>query len=141
MPLLLLSFALFFFSAPAFAVYKCEFAGKVAYSDIPCRDGKMKELSIAPPLSDQDEAQQRLAQDKQQLQELETQRHRQEAIDERKWQRQARARQAHEKKCAELAQRRKWAEEYLANAGFRSRGKAQTNVRRAEEKYQLACED
>lgn len=46
--LLLLSF-----SAPALAIYKCEFSDKVVYSDLPCKNGKMKKLSIAPPLSDQ----------------------------------------------------------------------------------------
>jgi hypothetical protein len=127
------------FSAPALAVYKCEFAGKVAYSDAPCRDGKMKELDIAPPLSDPDAAQQRVAQDKEDLQRLESRRKKHEAIEEKQRRRAARAQQARKKKCATLALHSKWADEDAAGANIRSSEKAKRKAQRAAEKYQLEC--
>lgn len=137
----LLLLLLLSFSVPALAVYKCEFAGKLAYSDLPCKDGRMKELPIVTAPSDQGDAQQRLQQDKEKLAELEAQRHRQQVIDERRQQREWKARQAHDKKCAELAQRLKWANEDFARASLKSRDKAQLKAQRAHEKYQLACDD
>lgn len=133
--LLLLSF-----SAPALAIYKCEFSDKVVYSDLPCKNGKMKKLSIAPPLSDQSEAQQRLAHDKQQLEDLETQRHQREALEEKQQKKESKTRQAREKKCALLALRLKWAKEDIAHAHLKSKVNAQRKAQRASEKYQLVCE-
>lgn len=128
-------------SAPSWAVYKCEFAGKFAYSDLPCKDGHMKELPIAPAPPDQEDAQQRVTQDKEKLADLEAQRHRQQAIDERKQQKELKARTIRDKKCSELAQRLKWANEDFASASLKSREKAQLKAQRAREKFQLSCQD
>ena len=126
-------------STPALAIYKCEFSGKVVYSDQPCKKGEPKELKLAPPLSDSEDAQQRLARDKQQLQELETSRKKQEGIEEKQRQKVFKKHQALKKKCALLAQKMKWANEDLESASFKSRDKMQKNARRAHEKYQLTC--
>lgn len=128
-------------SAPSWAIYKCEFAGKLAYSDLPCKVGLMKELPIASAPTDQENAQQRLAQDKEKLADFEAQRHRQQAIDERKQQKELKARTVRDKKCAELSQRLKWANEDFASASLKSRDKAQLKAQRAREKFQLSCQD
>lgn len=138
---LLLLLLLLSLSAPALAVYKCEFAGKLAYSDLPCKDGQIQELPIAPAPSDQVDARQRLAKDKEKLADLEAQRHRQQAIDDRTQKRALKVRQACDKKCAELAQRLKWANEDFSSASFKSRDKAQLKAQRARKKYQRICED
>lgn len=82
-----------------------------------------------------------MAHDKEKLADLEEQRHRQQAIDDKRQQRELKARQARDKKCAELAQRLKWANEDFASANWKSRDKAQLKAQRAREKYQLMCKD
>jgi hypothetical protein len=139
----LLLLALLSASAPALAVYKCEAAGKVVYSDAPCRSttgGSMKEIDIAPPLSDAATAQQRAEQDKKELQRLETARRKQEAIDEKERHHAFKAQEAKKKKCRELALRSKWAREDAAQAVGKSSEKARRNAHRAAEKYHLACD-
>tara|TARA_R110001599_G_scaffold171353_1_gene362451 strand:- start:466296 stop:466601 length:306 start_codon:yes stop_codon:yes gene_type:complete len=101
----------------------------------------MKELPITATPPDQDDAQQRMAHDKEKLADLEEQRHRQQAIDDKRQQRELKARQARDKKCTELAQRLKWANEDFASASWKSRDKAQLKAQRAREKYQLMCKD
>ncbi|HEX2603945.1 MAG TPA: hypothetical protein VHL60_04670 [Oxalicibacterium sp.] len=137
----LIAVALLCFSAPALAVYKCEVAGKAVYSDAPCSESvhSMKEIRVESGSSDTTEAQQRLQQDKQQLQRLETARKKQEAADEKAAQRARKVQQAHAKKCQDLALRAKWAKEDADQASIRSREKAQRRQHRAEEKYQLSC--
>lgn len=135
----LLLFVLLSFSAPALAIYKCEFDGKVVYSDAPCHEGRMKELVITPPLSDPDAAQRQLAQDKKEAQRLEDRRKKHEAIEDRNRQRAAKAHEARKKKCATLALRTKWADEDAAKAAGKTVEKAKRNAQRAAEKYQLEC--
>jgi hypothetical protein len=138
---LLLLIALLSFSAPALAVYKCEAAGKVVYSDTPCHDGggNMKKLEIAAPLSDSESAQQRATQNKKELHQLETDRRKQEAKDDKVRQRAHKVQQAKKKKCDDLALRSKWAREDAAQAAGKSREKAKRTAERADEKYQVAC--
>jgi hypothetical protein len=139
---LLMALALLSCSAPALAVYKCEAAGKTVYSDVPCADSvhSMKEIQIDTGGDNAADAQQRLQQDKKELQRLETARRKQEAADEKAARRARKARQAHEKKCEDLALRVKWAKEDADHAGIRAREKAQRKLHRAEEKYQLSCD-
>jgi short-subunit dehydrogenase involved in D-alanine esterification of teichoic acids len=138
----LLLLALLSVSAPALAVYKCEAAGKVVYSDAPCRNvigGSMKEIDVAPPLSDTASAQQRAEQNRKELHRLETARKKQEAIDEKERRHAFKTQEAKKKKCRELALRAKWAREDAAQAAGKSSEKARRNAHRAAEKYHLAC--
>lgn len=134
--------ALLALSTPAWAVYKCEAAGKTVYSDTPCRDigAHEQEIRLAPAAGDPQDAQQRLQQEKKELQRLENARARQEAADDRARQRARKAQQARNKKCKELALRVKWAREDADSAAGRARDKAQRSLRRAEEKQRLSCD-
>lgn len=138
---LLLLIALLSFSAPALAIYKCEVAGKVVYSDVPCHNagGTIKEIAVAPPLSDADSAQQRAAQEKKELHQVESVRTKQRAADDKDRARSFKAQEAKKKKCGELALRAKWAREDAAQAAGKTVDKAKRNAHRAAEKYQLAC--
>ena len=130
-------------SVPVFAAYKCEVGGKVTYSDVPCPDGKGKELKQPEPntASSRNAAQatQQNARDKKELTRLETQRHKREAIEEKEARQAARAAASHRKKCDTLAQRVKWDQEDAAHAAGRSAEKAKRKARRMDEKYALEC--
>lgn len=134
--------ALLALSSPAWAVYKCEAAGKTVYSDAPCHDigAHEQKIRLAPTGADPQDAQLRLQQDKKELQRLENARRKQEAADEKAQQRARKTQQAHAKKCGELALRVKWAREDADSASGRTRDKAQRTLRRAEEKQRLACD-
>jgi hypothetical protein len=129
-------------SSPAWAVYKCEAGGKTVYSDAPCRDigAHEQEIRLAPTGGDPLDAQQRLQQDKNELQRLENARRKQEAADEKAELRARKVRQARAKKCGELALQVKWAREDANNASIKTRDKAQRKLRRAEEKQRLSCD-
>jgi hypothetical protein len=139
---ILMMLALLSLSAPALAVYKCEAAGKTVYSDVPCAESvqSSKEIRLTPDGGDSTDAQQRLQQDKKELQRLESARKKQEEADEKARQRARKAQQKNAKKCSELALHLKWAKEDAEQATGRSREKAQRNLRRSEEKYQLSCD-
>jgi len=141
MPSTLLLLVLLSFSAPALAIYKCESSGKTTYSDTPCHNvsGNMKEIAVAAPPSDSKAAQQRLAQDKKELQRLETRRHREDAIAEREQHSRFKAHEAKKKKCENLALRSKWAKEDAAHAPIRTAARAKRKALRAAEKQQLEC--
>lgn len=142
-PLLLLAFlviSLLTFSTPALAIYKCESGGRIVYSDTPCSNGKSTTLNIdAGPLGDPDTARDQVEQDKRQLQQLESARQKQDAIDDREHRRRQKAHAAKQKKCADLALKRKWAEEDVTNAHPKSVERARRSARRAAEKHELEC--
>jgi hypothetical protein len=141
---LLLALPLLLCSLPAWAVYKCDSDGKVTYSDAACANGKTVAIDDArgvkspvPATSAKDKAvQQRLdksraAEDKQ----LNRQREKQERAE-------ARAKLVAEKqkrKCAQLAQRKSWAEEDLRNAPAKAMEKARRKSQRAAENYRAEC--
>lgn len=142
MPSTLLLLVLLSFSAPALAVYKCESANKTIYSDLPCDTGKadsMKEIAIATPTVDTASAQKKLKEDKQELQRLQQRRQKQDAIEERQREKHYKAAEAKKKKCAESAQRVKWANEDAASASPKTAERAKRKAQRAAEKHQLSC--
>lgn len=142
MPSMLLLFALLTFSAPVLAVYKCESNNQTIYSDLPCHDGKtdgMKEISITAPATDTKSAQKKLQEDKRELQRLQQQRQKQEALEARQQEKRYKAVEAKKKKCAESAQRVKWANEDAVSANPKTMERAKRKAQRAEEKHQLAC--
>ena len=141
---LLLALPLLLCTLPAWAVYKCESNGQVTYSDAACANGKTVAIDDArgvkspvPATSAKDKAaQQRLdksraAEDKR----LNRQREKQERQE-------ARARLVAEKqkrKCAQLAQRKAWAEDDLRNAPVKTMEKARRKSQRAAENYRAEC--
>lgn len=142
MPSKLLLLALILFSAPAFAIYKCESGNKIIYSDTPCDGGKsgsMREIAVAAPASDNSSAQKQLQQDKKELQRLQQRREKQQAQDERQQAKRYKTAEAKKKKCAESAQRVQWAKEDAASAPTKSSERAKQKARRATEKHQLSC--
>lgn len=136
---ILLIFSLASFSAPSWAIYKCESGGATLYTEAPCPGGKSMHLSDSGNPADAAQAQQQTAKEKKELARLETARHKREAIEEKEQERASRAAGARQKKCASLAQRKKWMMEDAANATGKSAAKANLKVRRMAEKYELEC--
>lgn len=144
MPSKLLLLALIFFSAPSFAIYKCETGDKIIYSDTPCHGGKsgnMKEFPVATTTSasDHSAAQMKLKQDKKELHRLQQDREKQQAQDDRQQAKRYKIAEAKKKKCAESAQRVQWANEDASSAPAKSSERAKQKARRAIEKHQLSC--
>lgn len=139
-PLLLVFLVSLTFSSSALAIYKCESGGQTAYSDTPCHNGKrMQEIAVSAPPTDTALAQKQAQQDKQELQRLQQQRQKQEKIDARQQEKRNKASTAKKQKCAESAQRVKWASEDAASASGKTAERARQKARRAAEKHQLTC--
>ena len=127
------------FSMPALAAYKCQAGGKTTYSDAPCPGGKVIDVSDPASASEATKIRQQTAQENKKVKQLESARHKREAIDEREQQRVAHSYAARKHKCASLAQRQGWAHEDAAKAVGKAAAKAKLRARRADEKFQLAC--
>lgn len=137
---LFLIYLLSFLACPAFATYKCASDGQTYYSDRPCQDGK--QAIITPTgvnTTDSAEARQRAEREKKELKQLENARHKREAREEKEQKKAEKEALSHKKKCASLAQKRKWAEEDAASAPIKSAEKAKLKARRSAEKYTLEC--
>lgn len=137
--------ALFLLAAPlpALAIYKCESAGKVTYSDMPCSGARSVTITtdhntVGPGPAGDDA---RLERQKEELARLQRARHQREAREEKAAMKAARAFAAHEKKCAALAQKKQWREEDAAMATGRKAARTRLLARRMGEKYQLECGD
>jgi hypothetical protein len=90
--------------------------------------------------SDASQAERQLAREKNELKQLENARHKHEAKDEKRQRQAERYDAAMRKKCASLAQRKKWSEEDAAKGGtINSIEKAKTKARRIAEQYELEC--
>lgn len=130
-------------SAPALAINKCEANGKISYSDAPCRNGKASKIEAEsrsePTSSDIANARQQAAREKNELNRLENERQQNEAREEKERHQLARANAGKQKKCADLALRRKWAEEDAAGASGKSAEKVRRTARRQAEKFDQEC--
>lgn len=128
-------------SLPAFAAYKCESNGKVTYSDTPCLGGKQSELAGNAAVSEQEaaHARQEAKREKAELKQLEKDRHKQEAVEEKQAKFAARDAARKNNKCALLAQRVKWSEEDASHAAGKFAEKAKRKARRTAESYELQC--
>jgi hypothetical protein len=134
----LLSALLVSLSMPAFAIYKCEAGGKVAYSDTRCAGGQTIDVDNAA--SDNGaQSRRELAQQKAELKRLESMRHKQEAQQAKLRRTAARAEAAKQKKCGSLARRKKWADEDVAAATGKSAERARRKAQRARETYEDEC--
>lgn len=124
------------FSTPALAVYKCESAGKVTYSDLPCPDGKLLDIAVpaAPEASDR-----QLAQEKKALAQLEKERHKREALEDRERKAANRADAAKRKKCGALARRQSHADELVRTSVGKANERAKLKARQVAENYEAAC--
>lgn len=128
------------FSAPAFAIFKCEIAGKVTYSDEPCPGGKTV-IANGDTVSSLDaaKAKQQLAQDKREVERLEKARHLRETKEEKEQRLATRNANVKKAKCTSLEQRKKWADEDAAHATGKSADNAKRKARRTTEKYEMEC--
>lgn len=140
-PQTLLTYALMMTAAPALAIYKCEYNGKIAYSDRPCIDGKTIELAEKVTVTNADRryAQKRLAQDKATTARIEKERRKREAAEEKEAKAAARIASAKQAKCSSLALRVKWSEEDAMQASGKSAPKAKIKAKRMQEQYEMQC--
>jgi len=124
------------FTPPAAAIYKCEQAGVVTYTDVPC-DGQ--QLSIAMPekpvKTDGKAEDMSLSREKKEVAKLQAIREQRERQDKQIRDLSARGAAARERKCKSLALQLKWREEDLRDAPLGSQEKARKMARRAAEKY------
>ncbi|HEY8101858.1 MAG TPA: DUF4124 domain-containing protein [Burkholderiaceae bacterium] len=139
---LLFASLLLSFSFPALAVYKCEAGDKITYSDAPCATGKSVDLgnkTSTSAASDIAKAKEQNTQEKKQLKELETARHKREAAEDKQQEKLMKTAAGKKKKCASLELKKKWSNEDAANASVKKQESAKRKVHRAEEKYELEC--
>jgi hypothetical protein len=134
----LLSALLVSLSMPAFAIYKCEVDGKIAYSDAPCAGGQTIDVGNTAS-GNAAQSRHELVQQKAELKRLESARHKQENQQAKLRRTAARTDAAKQKKCASLARRKKWADEDAAMAAGKPAEKARRKARRAQEAYQDEC--
>jgi flagellum-specific peptidoglycan hydrolase FlgJ len=126
------------FTAPAFALYKCEAGGKVTYSDEPCPGGKVLDIDRTPPI-DAAKANKQAAQEKKQAERIDREQRKRDAQEERDRRQAAKLYAAKQNKCMTLAQRQKWADEDITSATRKSIDKTKRRARRAAEQYQMEC--
>ena len=133
-------------AAAASKTYRCEAegagAGKVTYSDAPCRGGKQAVLDVdagSPSPADRAAALSRARSDKAQAEKIDQERDneiKQRSKRENRLQKQSEARA---RQCARLEVKVKRAREDLIEASVRESQKKRTKLRRAEEDYAAAC--
>ena len=137
LPILALYFSLIFATPPAVAVYKCEQAGVITYTDIPC-DGE--QLSVTLPERGREAEDKSLEREKKEAARLQALREQRERQDKQIRDLSARGAAARERKCKSLALQLRWREEDLREAPLGSQDKARKMVRRAAEKYRNDCQ-
>jgi hypothetical protein len=126
---------------PVAAIYKCEQAGIVTYTDISC-DGQ--QLSITMPEKSRETEDKTdnksLAHEKKEVAKLQAIREQRERQDKQIRDLSARGAAARERKCKSLALQLKWREEDLRDAPMGAQDKARKMARRATEKYRNDCQ-
>lgn len=133
---LLLALTCLLWTPPAFAVYRCELAGRMTYTDLPC-DGTRLGLPASPPA--QAPASDLLARERAEVSRLQKLREQRERQDRQIRDLAARGAAAREKKCRTLALQLKWREEDLRDAPPDKAARARTRARRAAEKFRVEC--
>jgi len=128
--------ALCLISGSAFAIYRCDIAGAVSYSDAPCPGGR--ELDIQQP-SDRPAAAKRLAEDKKTVRRAEAEHSKAEAAEAKARQRAAKRRLAMDRKCDALERKQRWAKEDQKAASAKAMDKARQKANRAAERYEAEC--
>lgn len=125
---------------PAFAIYKCEDAGKVSYSDIPCASAIEIGTDRLDPLEAK-RAHKQAAEEKKMLGRLETEERKNVRKQEGDRRRIAKSEASRENRCKTLERRRKWANEDSHLASVKTEAKAKRKARRAAEQYEQECSD
>lgn len=129
------------FTSPAAAIYKCEQAGVVTYTDVPC-DGQQLSITVPEKLRESEgrSDDKSLEREKKEVAKLQTIREQRERQDKQIRDLSARGAAARERKCKSLALQLKWREEDLRDAPLGSQDKARKMARRAAEKYRNDCQ-
>ena len=129
------------FTPPAAAIYKCEQAGVVTYTDVPC-DGQQLSITVPEKLREAEgkTGDNSLAHEKKEVAKLQAIREQRERQDKQIRDLSARGAAARERKCKSLALQLKWREEDLRDAPLHAQIKARKMARRAAEKYQNDCQ-
>lgn len=128
---------LFFVTPPAAAIYKCEQAGVVTYTDIPCEGQQLSVTTAEPPKEAEDKS---LSNNKKEVARLQALREQRERQDKQIRDLSARGAAARERKCKSLALQLRWREEDLSDSPPGSQDKARKMARRAAEKYRNDCQ-
>jgi hypothetical protein len=92
-----------------------------------------------PGIPQADDSASRIAREKKMLKQLEKERHKREAVEDRERKISARAGAARQKKCDKLARRQKRAFEDVAASVGKANEKAKLKARRITEDYEAAC--
>jgi hypothetical protein len=124
-------------SAPALAIYKCKSGDQIAYSDHPCPHGEILDAANSP--ADVARARKQADAEKKELHRLENARRRREAQEQKEHQRAVHDHAVKQKRCALLAQRKRWAEEDASGTTGRSNEKARIKARRVAEQMAIEC--
>jgi len=129
------------FTSPAAAIYKCEQAGVITYTDVPC-DGQQLPITVPEKLRETEEKtdDKSLAHQKREVAKLQAIREQRERQDKQIRDLSARGAAARERKCKSLALQLRWREEDLRDAPLHAQSKARKMARRAAEKYHNDCQ-
>jgi hypothetical protein len=129
------------FTPPAAAIYKCEQAGVITYTDVPC-DGQQLTITVpeTPREAERKTDEKSLEREKKEVAKLQAIREQRERQDKQIRDLSARGAAARERKCKSLALQLKWREEDLRDAPLGSQDKARKMARRAAEKYRNDCQ-
>jgi hypothetical protein len=126
-------------SGPALAIYKCESASKVTYSDVPCPGGQPIDVEdrVAPAQAAQ--ARKRVAEDRKLLKQAESEKRKSDLKEEREQRRTAKVHAAQQKHCDAMARRQQWANDDARTATAKSAAKAKRKAHRLAEQYEQEC--
>ena len=125
--------------------YRCDDAGRITYTNLPCTSGKQTELverSAAPTAEDRAAAANRARADRAKLDAIERDRARERQGDQRAAAIAARKhadRMKQSQSCSKLATKARRAREDYETAGPRDQVAKRTRMRRAEDDYATAC--
>lgn len=126
---------------PAAAIYKCEQAGVLTYTDIPCDGQQLSAPALERPRGTEEKTDDKsLAREKKEVAKLQAIREQRERQDKQIRDLSARGAAARERKCKSLALQLKWREEDLREAPLNEQAKARKMARRAAEKYRNDCQ-
>ena len=136
-----LSLSLTCVTPPAAAIFKCEQAGVLTYTDIPCDGQQLSVPALEKSRGTEEKTDDKsLEREKKEVAKLQAIREQRERQDKQIRDLSARGAAARERKCKSLALQLKWREEDLREAPLTEQTKARKMARRAAEKYRTDCQ-
>lgn len=129
-------------ASPDTQVYKCKDGDHIVFKQMPCSSGSSSAITVhsqQPSLKDQQTAQaahQARLKESTRLQKI---RERQQAKDEASYRSAMKQAASARKQCESLKMKAQWAKEDLKNTQPRAEMKAQTKLKRAQQKADLMC--